>query len=96
MIGLQWGCAYTESRRDQSGTPMRDLQLKGLSPAIKELVHPLVAWPDIQARWRGELDTVSRIRSIGETGEAYAIPDLLSYAFALNRDVQTEARSAIR
>lgn len=42
------------------------------------------------------MDTVSRIRSIGETGEAYAIPDLLSYAFAPNRDVQAEARSAIR
>lgn len=75
---------------------MRDLQLKGLSPAIKELVYPLLAWPDIQARWRGELDTVSRIRSIGDSGEAHAIPDLLSYAFAPNRDVQAEARSAIR
>jgi HEAT repeat protein len=75
---------------------MRDLQLKGLSPATKELVYPLLAWPDIQARWRGELDTVSRIRSIGDSGEAHAIPDLLSYAFAPNRDVQAEARSAIR
>ena len=75
---------------------MRDLQLKGLSPATKELVYPLLAWPDIQARWLGELDTVSRIRSIGGSGEAYAIPDLLSYAFAPNRDVQAEARSAIR
>lgn len=75
---------------------MRNLQLKGLSPATKELVYPLLAWPIIQSRWRGELDTVSRIRSIGDTGEAYAIPDLLSYAFAPNRDVQAEARSAIR
>jgi HEAT repeat protein len=75
---------------------MRNPQLKGLSPAIKELVYPLVAWPNIQARWRGELDTVSRIRSIGDSGEAHAIPDLLSYAFAPNLDVQAEARSAIR
>ncbi|HEY2470023.1 MAG TPA: HEAT repeat domain-containing protein [Terracidiphilus sp.] len=75
---------------------MRDLQLRGLSAATKELVYPLVAWPDIQARWRGELDTVSRIRSIGDSGEAHAIPDLISYAFAPNRDVQAEARSAIR
>lgn len=74
---------------------MHDPQLKGLSPAIKELVYPLVAWPNIQARWRGELDTVWRIRSIGDSGEAQAIPDLLSYAFAPNRDVQAEARSAI-
>lgn len=75
---------------------MRDLRLKGLSPATKELVYPLVAWPDIQSRWRGELDTVSRLRTIGDSGEAYAIPDLLSYAFAPNRDVRAEARSAIR
>ena len=75
---------------------MRNPQLKGLSPAIKELVYPLLAWPNIQARWRGELDTVSRIRSIGDSGEAHAIPDLLSYAFAPNHDVQAVARSAIR
>jgi HEAT repeat protein len=75
---------------------MHEPQLKGLSPAIKELVYPLVAWPNIQARWRGELDTVWRIRSIGDSGETQAIPDLLSYAFAPNRDVQAEARSAIR
>ena len=37
-----------------------------------------------------------RIRSIGDSGEAHAIPDLLSYAFAPNLDVQAEARSAIR
>jgi hypothetical protein len=59
---------------------MHEPQLKGLSPATKELVYPLLAWPSIQARWRGELDTVSRIRCIGDSGEAYAIPDLLSYA----------------
>lgn len=75
---------------------MRDQQLKGLSPSTKELIYPLLAWPSIQARWRGELDTVSRIRSIGDSGEAHAIPDLLSYALAPNHDVQTEARSAIR
>lgn len=75
---------------------MHNPQLKGLSPAIKELVYPLVTWPDIQARWRGELDTVSRIRSIGDSGEAHAISDLLSYAFAPNHEVQAEARSAIR
>lgn len=75
---------------------MRDLQLKGLSPATKDLVYPLLVWPDIQARWRGELDTVWRIRSIGDRDEAQAIPDLLSYAFAPNRDVQAEAQSAIR
>lgn len=51
---------------------MRNPQLKGLSPAIKELVDPLVTWPNIQARWRGEFDTVSRIRSISESGEAHA------------------------
>ena len=75
---------------------MRNPQRKGLSHAIKELVYPLLAWPNIQARWRGELDTVSRIRSIGDSGEAHAIPDLLSYAFAPNHDVQAVARSAIR
>jgi hypothetical protein len=75
---------------------MHEPQLKGLSPATKELVYPLLAWPEIQARWRGELDTVSRLRTIGDSGEAYAIPDLLSYAFAPNHDVQTEARSTIR
>lgn len=75
---------------------MRDRPLRGLSPATKELVYPLLAWPNIQARWRGELDTVSRIRCVGDSGEAYAIPDLLSYAFTPNRDVQAEARSAIR
>jgi hypothetical protein len=42
------------------------------------------------------LDTVSRIRSIGDSGEAHAIPDLLSYAFASNHDVQAETRTAIR
>jgi len=75
---------------------MHEPQLKGLSPATKELVYPLLAWPEIQERRRGELDTVSRIRSIGDRVEAHAIPDLLSYAFAPNRDVQVEARSAIR
>jgi hypothetical protein len=75
---------------------MHEPQLKGLSPATKELVYPLVAWPDIQARWRGELDTVSRLRTIGDSGEAQAIPDLLSYAFAPSRDLQAEARSTIR
>lgn len=75
---------------------MRNPQMKGLSPETKELLYPLLAWPSIQARWRGELDTVSRIRSIGDSSEAFAIADLLSYAFAPNRDVQTEARSAIR
>jgi hypothetical protein len=75
---------------------MRNPQLKGLSPAIKELVDPLATWPNIRARWRGELDTVSRIRSIGDSGEAHATADLLSYAFAPNHDVQAEAGSAIR
>jgi hypothetical protein len=75
---------------------MHEPQLKGLSPATKELVYPLLAWPEIQARWRGELDTVSRLRAIGDSGEAFAIPDLLSYAFAPNHDVQAEARSTIR
>lgn len=75
---------------------MHDPQLKGLSPATKELLHPLLAWPSIQARWRGELDTVSRIQSIADLGEAHAIPNLLSYAFASNHDVRAEARFAIR
>jgi HEAT repeat protein len=75
---------------------MHEPQLKGLSPATKELVYPLSAWPSIQARWQGELDTASRIRAIGDSGEAQAIPHLLSYAFAQSRDVQGEARSAVR
>jgi WD40 repeat protein len=75
---------------------MQNRHLKGLSPATKELVSSLLAWPDIQARWRGELDTVSRIRCIGDSGEAHAIPDLISYAFAPNQDVRTETRAAIR
>jgi HEAT repeat protein len=90
------GLSCLKSSLSQGARPMRNPQLKGLSPAIKQLVDPLVAWPDIQARWRGELDTVSRIRSIGGGGEAQAIPHLLSYAFAPNHDVQAEARSAIR
>lgn len=75
---------------------MHKWQLKGLSPATKELVYPLVTWPDIQARWRGELDTVSRIRKIAQTGEAYAIPEMLSYAFASSHEVRLEAKSALR
>lgn len=75
---------------------MHEPQLKGLSPATKELVYPLLDWPSIQARWLGGLDTVSRIRCIGDSGEAHAIPDLLSYALAPNHEVRAEARSAIR
>ena len=75
---------------------MRKRQPKGLSPETKELIHPLLVWPDIQNQWRGGQDTVSRIRQIGDSGEPFAIPNLLSYAFAPNLDVQKETRSAIR
>lgn len=70
--------------------------MKGLSPATKELLYPLLSWPDIQSRWQGDKDTVARIRAVGETGEPYAIPYLLSYAFATNHDVRVGARKAIR
>jgi len=74
---------------------MRELHLKGLTPATAELVRPLLAWPDIQARWRGEMDTAAVIRRIDRSGEVSAIPFLLTYALAQNREVQTTARAAI-
>lgn len=75
---------------------MRDPLLKGLSPATKALLEPLLAWPQIQARWRGDMDTVSRIHGVASSGEAFAIRDLLSYALSKNHEVQSAARSAIR
>ena len=47
---------------------MREHHLKGLTPATAELVRALLAWPGIQARWRGEMDTAAVIHRIDQSG----------------------------
>jgi len=75
---------------------MQNSQLKGLSASTKELLHPLLGWSTLESRWRGQLDTAAILQQVGKTSDTLAIPMLLSFAMAPNREVQSAARSAIR
>jgi HEAT repeat protein len=75
---------------------MQNPQLKGLSASTKELLYPLLGWSSLEFRWRGELNTAAILKQVGDTGETLAIPMLLSFAMASDREVRAAARSAIR
>jgi HEAT repeat protein len=75
---------------------VQNRQLKGLAASTKELLCPLLGWSSIERRWRGELNTAAILRQVGDTSDTLAIPMLLSFAMASDREVQAAARSAIR
>jgi HEAT repeat protein len=75
---------------------VQNRQLKGLAASTKELLYPLLGWSSIERRWRGELNTAAILRQVGDTGDTLAIPMMLSFAMASDREVRAAARSAIR